>query len=76
MSDNLASILTKSAEKHGDRIAVKLDDIELNYTIMNEGAKRVAGLLKAKGIEAGDRVGMMLPNVPFFPSVYYGVLRL
>jgi long-chain acyl-CoA synthetase len=76
MSDNLASILSESAEKHGDRIAVKLDDVELNYTIMNEGAKRVAGLLKAKGLERGDRVGIMLPNVPFFPSVYYGVLRL
>jgi long-chain acyl-CoA synthetase len=76
MSDNLASILTKSAEKHGDRIAVKLDDVELNYTVVNEGAKRVAGLLKARGVEPGDRVGIMLPNVPFFPSVYYGALRL
>jgi long-chain acyl-CoA synthetase len=76
MSDNLASILSESAERHGDRIAVKLDDVELNYTIMNEGAKRVAGLLKAKGLEPGDRVGIMLPNVPFFPVVYYGVLRL
>jgi long-chain acyl-CoA synthetase len=76
MSDNLASILTESAEKHGDRIAVKLDDVELNYTILNEGAKRVAGLLKAKGLQPGDRVAIMLPNVPFFPAVYYGVLRL
>jgi long-chain acyl-CoA synthetase len=76
MSDNLASILTESAEKHGDRIAVKLDDVELNYTITNEGAKRVAGLLKAKGLDPGDRVAIMLPNIPFFPPVYYGVLRL
>jgi long-chain acyl-CoA synthetase len=76
MSENLASILTKTTEQHGDRIAVKLDDVELNYIIVNEGAKRVAGMLKAKGLEPGDRVGIMLPNVPFFPSVYYGALHL
>ena len=76
LSENLASILSKAAERHGDRIAVKLDDVELNYTVVNEGAKRVAGLLKARGVEPGDRVGVMLPNVPFFPPVYYGALRL
>src|SRR5207249_7425396 len=24
---------------------------------------------------SGDRVGIMLPNVPYFPIVYYGILR-
>src|SRR5215211_7485656 len=75
MSDNLASILAESAEQGGERLAVKLDDAEVNYTVLNEGAKRVAGLLREKGVEEGDRVGIMLPNVPYFPSVYYGVLR-
>src|SRR3954452_11654182 len=75
MSDNLASLLADSAEQGGDRLAVKLDDTEINYTLLNEGAKRVAGMLREKGVEAGDRVGIMLPNVPYFPTVYYGVLR-
>ena len=43
--------------------------------MLNEGATRVAGLLKAKGVEPGDRVGIMLPNVPYFGVVYYGILR-
>jgi long-chain acyl-CoA synthetase len=75
MSDNLASLLANSAEKGGDRIAVKLDDLEVNYSVLDEGAKRVAGMLREKGVEAGDRVGIMLPNVPYFPTVYYGILR-
>ena len=75
MSDNLASILAESAEQGGERLAVKLDDVEVNYAVLNEGAKRVAGLLREKGVEEGDRVGIMLPNVPYFPSVYYGILR-
>jgi len=32
-------------------------------------------MLKSKGVQRGDRVGVMLPNVPYFPAVYYGVLR-
>jgi long-chain acyl-CoA synthetase len=36
----------------------------------------VAGLLAEHGVGPGDRVGIMLPNVPFFPVCYYGVLRM
>jgi long-chain acyl-CoA synthetase len=75
MSENLASILTETAEKRGDRTAVKLDDTEVSYEVLNEGSKRIAGLLREKGVEAGERVGIMLPNVPYFPTIYYGILR-
>ena len=30
---------------------------------------------RRRGCEPGDRVGVMLPNVPYFPVAYYGVLR-
>ena len=75
MSTNLASILTDTAERHGDRIAVQLDDLELSYALLDEGSARIAGELKARGLQRGDRVGIMLPNVPYFPIAYYGVLR-
>src|SRR5918998_1755876 len=75
MSENLATILTETAEKHGDKTAFKLDDVELNYQMLDEGSARVAGLLKSKGIEPGDRVGLMMPNVPYFPAIYFGALR-
>jgi long-chain acyl-CoA synthetase len=75
MSENLAGILTETAAEHGDRTAFKLDDIELSYAMLDEASARVAALLKEKGLEPGDRVGLMLPNVPYFPAVYYGILR-
>jgi len=75
MGRNLASLLLDTAEKHGDRIAVKLDDLALNYTVIAEGSARIAGLLHEKGFQPGDRVGLMLPNVPFFPPIYYAILR-
>jgi long-chain acyl-CoA synthetase len=75
MSENLARILTETAERNGDHTAFKLDDIELSYSMLDEGSGRVAGLLKAKGLQPGDRVGLMMPNVPYFPAIYYGILR-
>src|SRR4051812_16775582 len=75
MSGNLAGILTDTAERHGDRPALKLDDTVVTYAQLDEASARVAGLLAAQGLEPGDRVGIMLPNVPYFGIVYYGVLR-
>jgi long-chain acyl-CoA synthetase len=43
--------------------------------MLDEGSARVAGLLRSKGLEPGDRVGLMMPNVPYFPAIYFGILR-
>src|SRR4051812_23413124 len=75
MPTSLAQHLTEAAQAHADRPALKLDDTVANYAVLNEGATRIAGLLKDKGVKPGDRVGIMLPNVPYFAIAYYGVLR-
>src|SRR5437763_3392128 len=72
---NLATLLTGTAERRADRTAIKLDDLEVTYKRLNEWSARVAALLKDRGVGPGDRVGVMLPNVPQFAVAYYGVLR-
>jgi long-chain acyl-CoA synthetase len=76
LNPNLATFLSGSAEKFPDEIGIRLDDIALPYSAMEQMSQRVAGLLASKGIGRGDRVCVMLPNVPHFPMVYYAVLRL
>jgi long-chain acyl-CoA synthetase len=71
---NLAHNLTTTAEKHGERPAVRLDDLVLSYAQLLDGARRVTGLLQSHGIGPGDRVGLVLPNVPAFPVLFYGAL--
>ncbi len=75
MSDNLATILTETAERHPDGVAFKLDDTELTYQQLEGAAARIAHLLEDRGLEPGDRVGLMMPNVPYFPAIYYGILH-
>jgi long-chain acyl-CoA synthetase len=72
---NLAGLLSASAERDPDHVAIKLDDIELSYGMLHRATAHIAGLLAAHGFQRGDRVGIMLPNVPYFPVCYYGVLR-
>ncbi len=73
---NFAEHLTAAAAEDPDHPAVRLDDQELSYGELERYAAGAAGLLRSKGVEAGDRVGVQLPNVPYFPIVYFGALRL
>ncbi len=75
MGLNLASLLTESAARAPQAPAIRLGGGELTYGQLDELSARLAALLRAKGFEPGDRVGVMLPNVPQFPVAYYGVLR-
>jgi long-chain acyl-CoA synthetase len=72
---SLALNLTEAARRHPDSIALRLDEVEIPYAGLDAASACLAGLLAAKGLRPGDRVGVMLPNVPYFAVAYYGVLR-
>jgi long-chain acyl-CoA synthetase len=71
---NLAQNLVRTAEKHGARCALRLDDAELTYAELLDSAQRMATLLRSKGVEVGDRVGLQMANVPAYPVAFYGAL--
>jgi long-chain acyl-CoA synthetase len=75
MGLNLASILTGSAGTSPGAVAVRLGPLELTYAQLDDRSARLATLLREQGLQQGDRVGVMLPNVLEFPVAYYGVLR-
>jgi long-chain acyl-CoA synthetase len=72
---NLAALMTTSAEQHGDRTAIRQEGVALTYAGLERATALVAGMLESRGIQPGDRVGVMLPNVAYFPICYFGALR-
>ncbi len=72
---NLAHFLDVTADKKPDTTAVILDSLRMSYRDVAGFARRVANVLKSKGIGKGDRVAMMVPNTPHFPIIYYGILH-
>lgn len=72
---NLALMLEGTAERLPSREAVVLGDTRLSYAQLNGAANQVANLLIESGIRPGDRVALSCPNLPYFPIVYYGILK-
>src|SRR3954453_22387616 len=72
---NLARIVADRAPRSAEHPALKLSEEVVSYGRLDELVARCAALLRALGVVPGDRVGVMLPNVPQFAVAYYGVLR-
>jgi long-chain acyl-CoA synthetase len=75
VSLNLALILSESAKTDPNHPAIILDSFKFTYGQLDALSNQVASSLKAAGLEKGDRVGLMLPNVPQFPMAYFGILK-
>ncbi len=71
---SLNSMFEQAVAQHADRPAVRMDGLELTYAQLRDAAGRATSLLSSAGIMPGDRVGVMLPNVPAFPIAFYGAL--
>src|SRR5215472_3691930 len=71
---NLSSILDRSAARQPGATAIRLDDLSISYQQLRSSARRLAGLLTSSGVSRGDRIGLMMPNVPAFPVAFYGSL--
>src|SRR3569833_2369535 len=72
---NLSVVLDDAARDTPDREAVVFGDLRLSYAFVNAIANQVANLLRARGIGPGDKVALASPNVPYFPMVYFGILK-
>ncbi|MCC9205799.1 long-chain-fatty-acid--CoA ligase [Arthrobacter sp. zg-Y769] len=72
---NLAGILTDTVARFPDRTALKLDETVVSYAALDAMSAKVAGLLAGRGVEPGDRVALVMPNIPQMAFLYFGALR-
>ncbi|MGH3448317.1 MAG: AMP-binding protein, partial [Nocardioidaceae bacterium] len=73
---NLAVMLEDSARNVPDRDAIVFGDTRLTYAEVNAMANKVANLLVQRGVHPGDKVALSCPNLPYFPMIYYGILKV
>lgn len=66
-------ILDGTAEKYPDRIACHYYRQSVTYRELLENARRTASMLTRFGIKPGDRVGIVLPNLPEYISILNGI---
>jgi long-chain acyl-CoA synthetase len=76
---NLGYFFAASVARFPDKVAV-IDlyggvERQVTYSELDERADRIAGLLQSRGIEAGQRVGMIMGNRVEFLEVFFGAMR-
>ncbi|MGH1365034.1 MAG: long-chain-fatty-acid--CoA ligase [Calditrichia bacterium] len=72
---NLSVILEDSARRYPDSSAFTFGDTTLNFMQINAAANQVANGLISRGIKPGDKVALSCLNLPYFPIVYFGILK-
>ena len=73
MTLNLATILQAGRLNAPDEVVIR-DESELTYGELARQAAGVAAALRARGIEPGDKVALLIPNVREFTIAYFGIL--
>jgi long-chain acyl-CoA synthetase len=72
---NLAAVLEQHTRRRSDAEAVVCGDKRLTYAQLNGWANQIANALAASGIRPGDHVALLCPNLPYFPAVYFAILK-
>jgi len=72
---NVASALHELAARCPAEPALRAGNRRVGYGELDAAAAGVAALLRDDGLQPGERVLLLAPNVPEFAAAYYGVLR-
>ncbi len=76
MTLNLAVVLEESVKERPEKPALILNGTTLTYAELGAAVRRFANALVSLGVRPGDKVAVMVPNVPQFVIAYYGILRM
>ncbi|MEU1205285.1 AMP-binding protein [Nocardia sp. NPDC005825] len=72
----LDALLTRAAERDSEAIALVHGDRRYTYGELEEWVFRLASGFAHRGVVAGERVLVQLPNVPEFVAIVFALLRL
>ncbi|MCM3564329.1 long-chain-fatty-acid--CoA ligase [Hydrogenophaga intermedia] len=72
---SLVHLMEESFRAHADRTAYSFMGKDVSYAETDRVSKAFGAYLQSLGLVKGDRVAIMMPNVPQYPAVVAGILR-
>src|SRR5471032_3135567 len=72
---SLVELLDNSFRKYASLSAYKFMGKDYSYALIDEMSRAFAAYVQTLGLAAGDRVAVMMPNIPQYPVVVAGLLR-
>lgn len=73
---SLGKLLEDRTKKFGKKEALFFEGKKITYEQLNENVNKLANGLKDLGICKGDRVAIMLPNIPEFVYSFYAIQKI
>ena len=73
--DSVADVIDKSCRQYADKVAYLNFGATLTYRQVDDYSRAFGARLQALGLEPGDRVAIMMPNVLQYPIAVFGALR-
>ena len=72
---SLVALMDESFKKFADRTAYSFMGKDVSYAETDAQSRAMAGYLQSLGLARGDRVAIMMPNVPQYPVTVAAILR-
>ena len=72
---SLVALLENSFKQYADRTAYSFMGKDISYAETDAQSRALAAYLQSLGLARGDRVAIMMPNVPQYPATVAGILR-
>jgi len=72
---SLVALLDESFRRYADRMAYKFMGRAISFRDVDEASAAFAAWLQSRGLARGDRVAVMMPNVPQYPVAIAAILR-
>ncbi|MDZ7268395.1 MAG: long-chain fatty acid--CoA ligase [candidate division KSB1 bacterium] len=73
---SLFDFLTICATRYADREAFVFGETRWSYKQFHDMVNQLAHSLARLNLQPGDRIALMLPNLPQFPIAYYALLKI
>ncbi|WP_027819942.1 acyl-CoA synthetase [Paraburkholderia bannensis] len=68
--------IARAAEVYGERLAMVHGDVRRNWRETYARTRRLASALERAGVQRGDTVAVLLPNIPAMVEAHFGVPML
>jgi long-chain acyl-CoA synthetase len=72
---SIVDVLEQSCSKYKDRMAYHNMGAELSYSELDYLTRNFAASLQDMGLQQGDRIALMMPNILQYPVALFGALR-
>ena len=72
---SLVALIDESLRKYRDQTAYKFMGGSFSFGAIDDASRALAAWLQASGLVRGDRVAIMMPNVPQYPVAVAAILR-